>query len=207
MTLTIENKAAFELQDGQVAAVRMDHDKPCALVWPQGVRIEWGAYSYGPVPRLLHWGGEALVRIGRYCSIASGLTLFLGGNHRMDGLSTHPLLGGKAPESKSRILIGHDVWIGDSVTLMNGVVVDHHAVIGAHSVVRGEVGMGSIVLGNPAIAARRDRWQSSACGCFVFMSPEEVRVRQDELRSNSHFHCGRAPASLMLFQAREEFAR
>ena len=36
------------------------------------------------------WGEGATLKIGKFCSIASNVTILLGGNHRIDWVSTYP---------------------------------------------------------------------------------------------------------------------
>ena len=52
-------------------------------------------------------------------------------------------------ESRGGIVIEDDVWIGAGVVLLDGAVVRKGAVIGAMSLVRGEIAAYSIVAGNP----------------------------------------------------------
>ena len=48
-----------------------------------------GEFSYG-VPAVRWWGEAAKLKVGRFCSIADDVTLFLGGNHRADWVTTYP---------------------------------------------------------------------------------------------------------------------
>jgi acetyltransferase-like isoleucine patch superfamily enzyme len=52
-------------------------------------------------------------------------------------------------ESKG-VKIGNDVWIGTKSTLVDGLTIGNHAVIGANSVVTQDVDDWKIVAGNPA---------------------------------------------------------
>ena len=119
-----------------------------------------GEYSYG-LPKVLHWGEDANLIIGKFCSIADNVTIFLGGNHRVDWITTYPfnklnnefptatdILG--HPSTKGNVIIGNDVWIGYGSTIMSGVKVGDGAVIGACSVVTKDVKPYEIVAGNPA---------------------------------------------------------
>ena len=65
--------------------------------------------------------------IGKFCSIAENLTVYLGGNHPTNYLTTSPLhtrllnnLNSSWCEhlSSGDIIIGNDVWIGDNVVIM-----------------------------------------------------------------------------------------
>lgn len=120
---------------------------------------EVGEHSYG-CPAIRWWGEEAKLRIGRYCSIADSVSIFLGGNHRPDWVSTYPFNSIPAwpdaasikghPATRGDVVIGNDVWIGDGATILSGVTVGDGAVIGARSVVTHSVPPFVIVAGNPA---------------------------------------------------------
>lgn len=128
-------------------------------------KITVGDHTYGTFR--LQGRGEAL-SIGRYCSLADGITIFLGGQHRPDFVTTYPFNalpnwpsaeGIKGhPHSRGPIIIGNDVWIGSGVTIVQGVTIGDGAVIGACSVVARDVAPYSVHVGNPArfVRARFD---------------------------------------------------
>lgn len=118
-----------------------------------------GDFSYG-APTVMEWGEGATLTIGKFCSIAEKVTIFLGGNHKTEWVSTYPfsalsdvweegtgIIG--HPATKGDVVIGNDVWIGYGVTLLSGVRIGDGAVIGAHSVVAKDIEPYSIVAGNP----------------------------------------------------------
>lgn len=118
-----------------------------------------GEYSYGR-PKL-HFGADARLTIGKYCSIAGSVEIFLGGNHRNDWVTTYPFpaFPSEWPAAKgisgfrvSRgdVLIGNDVWLGDGVTVLSGVTIGDGAVIGAKAVVGSSIPAYAIAVGNPA---------------------------------------------------------
>jgi len=98
------------------------------------------AFSYGEDHLTIRqWGEGAALRIGRFCSIADDVTVFLGGNHRTDWITTFPFghvfakeLGGEGivgnPATKGDVAIGHDVWIGSGARIMSGVQIGNGAV-------------------------------------------------------------------------------
>ena len=121
---------------------------------------EVGDHTYGN-PTVRWWGEKARLRIGPYCSIADGVTIFLGGNHRTDWVSTYPFShipqdpwGALAiqghPATRGDVAIGADVWIGDGAAILSGVTIGHGAVIGARAVVGRDIPPYAIVAGNPA---------------------------------------------------------
>lgn len=117
-----------------------------------------GEHTYGR-PRIVRWDGGTRVVIGKFCSIATGVTVIAGGDHRLDWVTTYPLhaklnLSGVSPSdchiSKGDVVIGSDVWIGRGAVILSGVEVGDGAVIGAHSVVAKAVPPYAVVVGNPA---------------------------------------------------------
>lgn len=105
--------------------------------------------------------------IGRYCSIAPGVSIG-DGNHTIDWLSTHPFQKGESiwftnlptdtfiPPSRKRerAYIGNDVWIGTSAIIFAGVTVGDGAVIGAGAIVTKDVPPYAVVVGAPARIVR-----------------------------------------------------
>jgi acetyltransferase-like isoleucine patch superfamily enzyme len=123
-------------------------------------KFEIGDYTYGR-PTVLFDSQEANLIIGKFCSIADGVTIFLGGNHRTDWITTYPFNvlstyfpEGKGikghPATKGDVTIGNDVWIGLNVTIMSGVSIGDGAVIAACSVVSKNIGDYEIWGGNPS---------------------------------------------------------
>lgn len=124
--------------------------------------VECGAFTYGTENlSVRQWGEGAALRIGAYGSIASNVTIFLGGNHRSDWVSTFPfghihteVLGGEGivghPATRGDVTIGNDVWIGHGVTIMSGVTVGDGAILAANAHVVKDVAPYEIVGGNPA---------------------------------------------------------
>ncbi|GBG57643.1 acetyltransferase [Sporomusaceae bacterium FL31] len=119
--------------------------------------FEIGEWTYGS-PKIISWGENATVRIGKFCSIAEGVTILLGGEHRSDWVTTYPFnaLFSEAshitghPKTKGNVLIGNDVWIATDALILSGVTIHDGAIIGARSVVSKDVAPYSIVAGNPA---------------------------------------------------------
>lgn len=116
-----------------------------------------GEGTYGK-PRILTWGEDATLKIGKYCSIAEGVIILLGGEHYSKWVTTYPFsalleearnLRGY-PHTKGDVTIGNDVWIGRDALILSGVVIGNGSVIGARSVVAKNVAAYSIAAGNPA---------------------------------------------------------
>lgn len=122
-----------------------------------------GAHTYGEGNIALLWNrGLSNLIIGKYCSIASGIKVYLSGNHPTNRATTFPLhvimenkpksSWGETLTPNRDVTIGNDVWIGENVTIMSGATIGNGAVIGACSVVRGIILPYTISIGNPCYA-------------------------------------------------------
>ncbi|HDL07913.1 MAG TPA: CatB-related O-acetyltransferase [Desulfobacteraceae bacterium] len=131
-----------------------------------------GEHSYGN-PKVLCWSDNDSYKIGKFCCFADKITIFTGGNHRVDWVTTYPLrskfnLPGADsdghPASKGETVICNDVWVGRGAVIMSGVTVGDGSVIGAYSVVSKNIPPYAIVAGNPArlIRYRFENYQIKA---------------------------------------------
>jgi acetyltransferase-like isoleucine patch superfamily enzyme len=122
--------------------------------------MSYGKHTYG-VPNILWHDNNANLVVGNFCSIARCVNIYLGGNHRIDWITTYPFghinqhifnnfNGYGHPSTKGDVIIGNDVWIGDNVTIMSGVTIGDGAVIANNSHVVKNVEPYSLVGGNPA---------------------------------------------------------
>ena len=129
-----------------------------------------GKYTYGHKDITLKWENDnAKVYIGNFCSIAYPTTIYLGGNHRTDLITTYPFghihndvlhndvfnnFDGKglsnSETTKGNVIIGNDVWIGSGVTIMSGVTISDGCIIATNSHVVKNTQPYSIYGGNPA---------------------------------------------------------
>ncbi len=113
-----------------------------------------GENTYGPI-NVKRWGtyGESL-SIGKYCSIASGVSFILGGIHKYDCITTYPFKAFKnseiEAETKGPIIVEDLVWISTNATILSGVRIGTGSIVAAGSVVTKDVPAYSIVGGNPA---------------------------------------------------------
>lgn len=110
--------------------------------------------------------GDKLI-IGKFCAIAKGVEFIMNGaNHRMGSVTTYPfnIMGGgweaftPALDDlplKGDTVVGNDVWIGQNVTVLPGVRIGDGAIIGANSVVAGDVPPYTVAAGNPCRVTRR----------------------------------------------------
>lgn len=139
---------------------------------PAGVRLderpdlrefEIGRYSWGHLS-VNNRAAGCVLRIGRFCSLAYGTQVILGGEHRTDFVSTYrfgtypPFDEWFDPPTDSAVgrgdvTIGNDVWVGHEATILSGVSLGDGVVVGARSVVRQDAPPYAIVVGNPGRVA------------------------------------------------------
>ncbi|MOA13673.1 Chloramphenicol acetyltransferase [compost metagenome] len=116
------------------------------------------------MPIVHDWSEGSTLKIGKYCSIANNVQILLGGQHRIDWISSFPFPA-YLPEAahikefggtRGDVVIGNDVWLCTDCTILSGVTVGHGAVVACGAVVTRNVEPYSIVAGNPA---KHIRWR------------------------------------------------
>lgn len=110
-----------------------------------------GDFTYGKPKIYAHLN---MISIGKFCSIADGVTLYAGAEHHHDWVSAYCFSEKfsciECSHSKGKVTIGNDVWIADGALILSGVTIGDGAVIGARAVVTKNVAPYEIVGGNPA---------------------------------------------------------
>lgn len=122
--------------------------------------VKMGKHSYGNIA-VARWNSTEDVIVGKYCSIASGCTVYLDGNHNIKSFSSFPfkeIFGwsecAKNNWGKPAPTIGNDVWIGNNVTIYSGANIGDGAAVAGNSVVTKSVPPYALVAGNPARVVR-----------------------------------------------------
>jgi acetyltransferase-like isoleucine patch superfamily enzyme len=142
-----------------------------------------GHNSIGVQNKLLHvllglgtYTGEYVrlnsVKVGRFCSIASGVKNVTGNHPTSKFVSTHPAFfsRGKAAgytfsteqkfeelkrlENGYLVEIGNDVWIGEDVLILDGIKIGDGAIVGSRSLVTKDIPPYAICVGSPAKVIR-----------------------------------------------------
>ncbi|MBR6966381.1 MAG: sugar O-acetyltransferase [Clostridia bacterium] len=88
------------------------------------------------------------VRIGKNAQIAPNVSIYTAGH------PVHPDTRNSGYEYGIAVTIGDDVWIGGNVVILPGVTIGDRAVIGAGSVVTGNIPANAIAAGNPCKVIR-----------------------------------------------------
>lgn len=86
------------------------------------------------------------VRIGKFCHIAKGLTIF-STNHNWRSVEKIPYDNHNIAKP---VIIGDAVWLGANVTILPGVNIGDGAIVAAGSVVITNISEGELFGGNPA---------------------------------------------------------
>lgn len=129
------------------------HAEKIRLKYPRAVV---GVGTYG-IPDIVDFGDNSILRVGSYTSIAEGVKILLGGEHRTDWITTYPFpamveqvsdIQDYAP-SKGDVVIGSDCWICANAVIVSGVTIGHGAIVGAGAMVVRDVAPYSVLGGNP----------------------------------------------------------
>lgn len=142
---------------------------PLAVRYP---KYRFGRGTYDDGLEILEWGEGAKLSVGSFCSIAAGVRIILGGNHRTDWVTTYPFGHTREdwpaaagivghPATRGDVVIGNDVWIAFGASILSGVSIGDGAVVGAHAVVSRDVPPYAVVVGNPAQVVRHRFDQST----------------------------------------------
>lgn len=143
--------------------------------------VEMGLESYGTIS--IEYGNGS-VRVGKYCSIAPHVSAYFCFGHDYKRISTFPF--GQPVTGYAGIAIENDVWVGTRTILLPGCTVGDGAVIGAFSVVRGEIPPYSVCMGNPCSPIKY-RFSESEIDTLLNLkwwdwSPDIVREAKELIR-------------------------
>lgn len=134
----------------------------------RGSRIVIGAFAViDSFVKIKPAGGVGDVRIGPYCTINSGCVLYTGHgiimgegvavaanctfaptNHEF-GRKDVPIRTQGFRPAKGGIVVEDDVWIGANCVLLDGAILRRGCVVGAGSIVRGELDAFGVYAGQP----------------------------------------------------------
>ncbi|MEB0040436.1 MULTISPECIES: CatB-related O-acetyltransferase [unclassified Pseudomonas] len=128
---------------------------------PEKIRLRYPKYSFGVgtygMPEVIRFGQGAVLTVGAYTSIATGVKILLGGEHRTDWVTTYPFPAMISEvndildfsTTKGDVVIGSDCWICTDAMILSGVTVGHGAIVAAGAMVNRNVAPFSVVGGNP----------------------------------------------------------
>lgn len=120
--------------------------------------LDVGKATYGNL-NIKVYDKKAKIKIGNYCSIADNVVFLVGGEHDYKRISTFPFQSliykqKTKKNEKNDIVVDDDVWIGYESLILSGFHIGKGSVIGARSVVKGEIPPYSVYVGNKIIKKR-----------------------------------------------------
>jgi len=142
-------------------------DQPC---FQDEERFEIGKYSYG-LPQVLGMQYLDKLTIGKFCQIGGNLEFLVEEfMHNPEAATTYPFLDPNIrslfetkidpaavqfEKPRREVHIGNDVWIGEGALIFSGSTIGDGCVLGAHTIVKGNVKPYTKVWGNPKQTAPR----------------------------------------------------
>jgi maltose O-acetyltransferase len=88
-----------------------------------------------------HVSAKGRVELGRRAWLGPGTRVFDADQHDMDD---------QRPERIGEVVIGDHVWVAGDVTILRGVTIGEHSIVGARSLVLEDVPPHTLVVGVPA---------------------------------------------------------
>lgn len=155
-------------QDGITLGARVRFEKGAMLSATDGSAIRIGSrVSLGRMTRVVARHGKVSIGddvfIGDGSVIVSLAKIDIGEGTQLaeyvvirdqdHDVTSRPLITGRFKAMP--VVIGRDCWLGAKVTVLKGSRIGDGAVIGAHSLVRGEIPANTLAVGNPAKVVRK----------------------------------------------------
>ncbi len=114
--------------------------------WRDGVKLHIGDNC--KIGDNVHIAASKNVSIGDNCLMAS--FVYISDTNHGDG-TEHPMtIPDERPLTMTPVSIGNNVWIGEGVAVLPGAKIGDGCIIGAHSVVKGEIPPYTVAVGSPA---------------------------------------------------------
>lgn len=172
------------------------------------IRLRYPRYSVGVgtygIPDVVEFGDDTVLKIGAYTSIASGVQILLGGEHRTDWLTTYPFpamvdavkdIKDYAP-SKGDVVIGSDCWICTNAVILSGVTIGHGAIVAAGTVVSRDVPPYAVVGGTPCKVIR---WRFEQATRDLLLEAAWWDWPMDEVKEVARMLCSADQASFLAY--------
>jgi acetyltransferase-like isoleucine patch superfamily enzyme len=129
------------------------------LVTASDRRISFCTWQFGDHQGHINLGDHVLicpgVRIDSASEVSIGDNTMLAAGCYVSDADWHDLIDRTQPIGITRpVTIGQNVWLGDGVTVCKGVQIGDNTIVGARSVVTGDLPANVIAAGNPARVIR-----------------------------------------------------
>lgn len=139
-------------------------------------------YSFPGKSFIIHSQPDTSVTIGKKCTFSYGISIMSQDGHSLFDVKTGKNINSTKEISHSRsIVIGDHVWIGFDVSILYKTNVGSGSMIGANSVVKGNIPNNCVAVGSPAKVIRRDiAWgQINACEDIGICGEEYIALTSD----------------------------
>lgn len=165
-----------------------DNSTKAGTIFPVD-KVSIGKHTYGTLNIHYYNQPEEYLSVGAYCSIADNTWFMLGGEHDYKTLMTYPfknrITKNEIQEAitKGPVIIEDDVWIGCNCIILSGTHIGQGAVIGAGSVVSGNVPPYAIFAGGRIVKYRFTADIINKLSDFAprLIQWEKVKMKIDEL--------------------------
>lgn len=128
-------------------------DRGCRLIGSIVMKCSNGCIKIGEkttsMGLMLYMHEESTISIGEDCMFSGGIWMDVSDNHSIIDVDT-----GKRINPCRPIVIGNHVWVGRQVSIMKGTKIGNDAIIGAGSMVVGEIPANTLAVGSPARVLR-----------------------------------------------------
>lgn len=172
------------------------------------IRLRYPRYSIGVgtygIPEVVEFGDDTVLKVGSYTSIAAGVQILLGGEHRTDWLTTYPFpamvdavkdIKDYAP-SKGDVVIGSDCWICTNAVILSGVTIGHGAIVAAGTIVTRDVPPYAVVGGMPC---KLLRWRFEEAVREALLASAWWDWPMDEVKAVSRMLCSADQDSFLAY--------
>lgn len=116
----------------------------------EGISVGKGTKFYGPDTMVIDRQRPWMLKIGEYCKITVGCTILTHDYSRSVLRRTYHDIVGEA----GMTVIGNNVFVGMHSTILMGTHIGDNVIIGAGSVVSGNIPSNVVIAGNPARVIR-----------------------------------------------------
>jgi len=125
---------------------KVSNEEFCEFVRSQGIEVGKGTIFYQPETVEIDKQRPWMVTIGEYCKITRGVIIL---QHDYSRSVLRRVYGDIVAESK-RTIIRNNVFIGMNSIILMGANIGNNVIIGAGSIVSGNVPDNVVIAGNPA---------------------------------------------------------
>lgn len=143
----------------------------------QGISVGSHTYFFSPSTTVIDTQRPWLIEIGDYCKITQGVIILSHDYSRSVLRRVYGEVIGEAKKTK----IGDNVFVGINSIILMGSTIGNNVIIGAGSVVHGNIPDNVVVAGNPArVISTLEEYYQKRKMCYKDEALESVRLYQEK---------------------------